>query len=157
MPTLIDGHNLIPHLGLRLDDPEDELALARRLGEYCRIARKTGIEIYFDNARPGSPASQSFGMVKAHFVLPPRIADEAIRQRLKKLGKAARNWTVVSSDRQVQAEARALGATVFPSEQYASMVMETMRVGLPESSSEAGVSKSEVDYWLDQFNNHKQR
>ncbi len=157
MPTLIDGHNLIPCLGLRLDDPEDEQVLARRLGEYCRIARKTGLEIYFDNAQPGSPASQSFGMVKAHFVRPPRIADEAIRQRLKKLGKAARNWTVVSSDRQVQAEARALGAAIIPSEQYALMVIETLRVGLPESSSEAGVSKSEVDYWLDQFNNHKQR
>lgn len=157
MPFLIDGHNLIPKMGLRLDDPEDEMSLARRLGEYCRIARKTGVEIYFDNARPGSPASQAFGMVKAHFVRPPQIADEAIRQRLKKLGKAARNWTVISSDRQVQAEARALGATVIPSEQYASMVMETLRVGLPESSPDSGVSKSDVDYWLDQFNNHKQR
>src|SRR5512140_502536 len=102
MPYLIDGHNLIPKLGLRLDSFDDELELVGRLNEYCRLSRKTGLEVYFDNAAPGSPETRRMGLLTAHFVRKPRIADEAIRLRLKKLGKAARNWTVVSSDRSVQ-------------------------------------------------------
>ena len=53
MPTLIDGHNLIPKLGLRLDSFDDELELVERLNEFCRLARKTQVEVYFDNAQPG--------------------------------------------------------------------------------------------------------
>jgi len=49
-------------------------------------------------------------MVTAHFVRRPLIADEAIHLRLKKLGRAAKNWSVVSSDHSVQNSARASGA-----------------------------------------------
>ena len=41
MPFLIDGHNLIPKLGLRLDSFDDEVELINKLNEFCRITRKT--------------------------------------------------------------------------------------------------------------------
>ena len=37
MPYLIDGHNLIPKLGLRLDLPDDEMQLIGILQEFCRL------------------------------------------------------------------------------------------------------------------------
>ena len=39
MPYLIDGHNLIPKLGLRLDSLDDEEQLIPRLQEFCRLRR----------------------------------------------------------------------------------------------------------------------
>lgn len=155
MPYLIDGHNLIPHFGLSLASLDDELILAQRLSDYCRITRKNGIEIYFDNAQPGGLASQSFGLIKIHFVRRPQLADDAIRQRLIKLAKAAKNWIVISSDRQVQAEARSRGAQVLPSDKFALQVMEALRVGLPEDSHQTQLTESEIQNWLDEFNQKK--
>ena len=65
MPYLIDGHNLIPKLGLRLDSVNDEMELISILQEYCRLERKQ-VELYFD----GAPTShtQKLGAVTAHFL-----------------------------------------------------------------------------------------
>jgi hypothetical protein len=48
MPYLIDGHNLIPKLGLRLDSMDDEQELVVILQEYARLERKKQVEVYFD-------------------------------------------------------------------------------------------------------------
>ncbi len=43
LPYLIDGHNLIPKLGLRLDSIDDEMDLVVRLQEYSPFeARPAG-------------------------------------------------------------------------------------------------------------------
>ncbi len=52
MPYLIDGHNLIPKLGLRLDSPDDEMELAAILQEFARLNRRE-VEVYFDGAPAG--------------------------------------------------------------------------------------------------------
>lgn len=158
MPFLIDGHNLIPKLGLDINALDDEDELLARLNEYCRLSRKGNIEVYFDNAPPGIPESRKAGLVTAHFVRRPLIADEAIRQRLKKLGRAARNWSVVSSDRQVQAEARAAGAEVISSDEFAATVIDTLRAGPPPQANPqarakpGGMSERELNEWLTLFN-----
>lgn len=158
MPFLIDGHNLIPKLGLDINSFDDEDELVMRLNEYCRLSRKGNIEVYFDNAPPGVPESRKVGLVTAHFVRRPLIADEAIRLRLKKLGRAARNWSVVSSDRRVQAEARAAGATVISSDEFAATVIDTLRVGPPPQAhpqpgaKPGGMSERELNEWLALFN-----
>ncbi len=46
MPYLIDGHNLIPKLGLHLDSFDDEVKLINKLNEIYRSARKTQVEVY---------------------------------------------------------------------------------------------------------------
>ncbi len=151
MPTLIDGHNLVPKMGLSLASFDDELQLAERLSDYCRLARKTGLEIYFDNAPDGYPATRRIGLVTAYFVRRPQIADEAIRLRLKKLGKAAKNWGVVSSDHRVQAEARTAGARVFSSDEFAAIVGAALRAGPAASDARNAIGPREVDEWLKIF------
>lgn len=158
MPFLIDGHNLIPKLGLDINSFDDEDELIARLNEYCRLSRKGNIEVYFDNAPPGATESRKVGLVTAHFARRPLIADEAIRLRLKKLGRAARNWSVVSSDRQVQAEARAAGAAIISSDEFAATVIDTLRAGSPLSintpagARPGGMSERELNEWLAIFN-----
>src|SRR5215470_4210350 len=105
MPYLIDGHNLIPRLGLRLDSVDDEMELISVLQEFCRLERRQ-VEVFFDGAPTSQAGTRKQGAVTAYFIRQGTTADDAIRDRLKKLGRSARNWTVVSSDRQVQANAR---------------------------------------------------
>lgn len=119
MTLLIDGHNLIPHIqGLNLSDPDDETKLIKILQEYCRLRRKK-VLVYFDQAPAGLSGIRRYGSVQAHFVQSGRTADDAIIEKLKKLGKRARNVTVVSSDRQVQQAARAVHASVISSQAFA--------------------------------------
>lgn len=154
MPYLIDGHNLIPKLGLRLDALDDELALLNLLGEFSRLSRRGSLEVYFDNAPPGSVLTRKYGNVTAHFVRRPLIADEAIRRRLERLGHAARNWTVITSDRELQGGVRARGGKVISSEEFARTVIETLRTGPdPASSGAAHLSERELEEWLKLFEN----
>ncbi len=148
MPILIDGHNLIPKLGLRLDSLDDELELVARLNEFCRISRKTGLEVYFDGAPSPQAGPRQIGLIKTHFVRLGLTADDAIRDRLRNLGRAAQNWSVVSSDRQVQANARAAHAEIIPSEQFAAQIINTLRVGPPANDKKNAVSETELAEWL---------
>lgn len=150
MPYLIDGHNLIPKMGLDLRSFDDETELVDRLNEFCRLSRRAQVEIYFDNAPPAVPQTRKMGQVTAHFIRRPLIADEAIRQRLKKLGNAAKNWSVVSSDHRVQADARAAGAQVISSEEFSATVSETLRAG-PPATEKKSMSEHELKEWLTLF------
>jgi predicted RNA-binding protein with PIN domain len=147
MPYLIDGHNLIPKLGLHLDAPDDELDLVKRLLEYCR-ARRTQVEVYFDGAPPGAAATRKSGAVTAHFVSRGSSADAAIEARLSSLGASVRNWTVVSSDQRVQRAAQAVHARSQPSEAFAREMTEAGQIDLSTSKSEADLSSEEVEEWL---------
>jgi len=152
MPTIIDGHNLIPKVrGLSLQRLDDEMELIQRLQTYCRVRRKS-VEVYFDKAAPGHQGARSFGAVKAHFVSASSNADTAIRQALHKLGKKARNWEVVSSDRQVQSEARAAGVKVVSSEEFAAQLDDALLQAVKGAGESQGLTADEVDHWLDVFN-----
>ncbi|HKY53730.1 MAG TPA: NYN domain-containing protein, partial [Anaerolineales bacterium] len=94
--------------------------------------------------------TRKLGSVTAHFVRLGANADNAIRERLKKLGKTAKNWTVVSSDRQVQAEARAVHAQIISSDSFASMLKQA-RNSMPKSAGDRQLSSQEVDEWLKLF------
>lgn len=155
MPYLVDGHNLIPKLDLRLDSIDDEMELVAILQEFCRMSRK-GVEVYFDGApAPHLAGTRRFGAVTAHFVRLGSSADEAIRRRLKRLGRSAKNWTVVSSDRQVQAEARAAQARVVSSDSFAAMLKQA-RASAPKGSDQPELSNAEVEEWLKLFGKGKQ-
>lgn len=150
MPYLVDGHNLIPKVGLRLDSPDDEMDLVALLQEFCRLHRRQ-VEVYFDGAPAGQAGTRSLGAVKATFVRAGATADAAIAQRLKRLGRAARNWTVVSSDRQVQAEARAARAEVLSSEEFARQLQQAPRGESCRPAAERVISPAEVEEWLRLF------
>ncbi len=147
MPYLIDGHNLIPKLGLRLDALDDELALVTRLQEFCRL-RRAQVEVYFDGAPPGQPVVRKFGALTAHFIRQTSSADAAIEVRLEKMGKAAHNWTVVSSDHRVQNAARAVHAQVISAEEFARLVTTAQSGTASTPKADRGLSPQEVEAWL---------
>jgi predicted RNA-binding protein with PIN domain len=153
MPYLIDGHNLIPKLGLRLDSMDDEIELIAILQEFCRLERKQ-VEVYFDGAPPLQTQSRKLGAVTAHFVPLGTTADDAIRRHLKKMGKSAKNWVVVSSDRQVQSDARSSGANTLSSDEFANSLKQAPN-STPKPASDRKLSKQEVDDWLKLFKEEK--
>jgi len=158
MNYLIDGHNLIPKLpGLSLQSIDDEMGLVKMLQEYCRRSRNE-VEVYFDNAPVGQAGERRHGSVSAHFVPQGRIADDAIRLRLSKLGRASRNWSVVSSDQRVQREARAVHARVVPSEQFARELVAVLgRASSAEKHADARLSPEEVAAWMKLFSDHSEK
>jgi len=152
MPYLIDGHNLIPKLGLDLSSLDDEITLIELLNEFSRISRRGHIEIYFDNAQLAGSEKRKAGLVSVRFVRKPMLADDAIRLRLKQLKADAKNWSVVSSDHQVQAEAKSAGAKVISSDEFARTVTETLRAGPPAGpGAKKPLSARELDEWLTLF------
>jgi hypothetical protein len=157
MLYLIDGHNLIPRIpGIHLQDLEDEIQLIKMLQDYCRATRSK-VEVFFDNAPTGSIGVQHHGRLTAHFILQGRTADDAIRSRLKKLGRSARNWTVVSSDREIAAAARESGARVYTAEQFAAKVRAAREDhGIsPEKDENPDLSAPAIEEWLELFQSGK--
>lgn len=149
MPYLIDGHNLIPKLGLSLEDPDDEMELIRLLQDFARIRRQP-VEVYFDGAPAGQAGERKFGAVKAHFVRRGRSADSAIRSRLEALAGSAKNWVVVSSDHEVQNAARMNRARVTASEDFVKLLRETLTGSTP-ATDDKKLSAGEVEEWLKLF------
>jgi len=155
MPYLIDGHNLIPKLGLRLESMDDENELVAILQEYSRLERKQ-VEVYFDGAPSPHAGMRKLGTVTAHFVPLGKTADEAIRKRLKKMGKSAKNWIIVSSDRQVQTEARAAQAGFITSDAFAKLLKKARNTA-PKPANDHTLSKQEVEDWLKVFEQRKNK
>jgi len=150
MPLLIDGHNLIGHLPtIDLSDPEDERRLIEALLAYCRRTRRKAT-VFFDRGTLGPGELPPLANLTVRFVRPPSSADAAIRARLASLGGAARNWTLVSSDRAVQAAARRAGARVVSAADFS---LELRDPGNAEESPEKpdSLAPEEVDRWLRLF------
>jgi hypothetical protein len=156
MPFLIDGHNLIPKIpGLSLQALDDENHLIALLQDFCRLQRKQ-VDVYFDNASPGMAGSRRFGVVTAHFVPQGSDADTAIRKRLSRLGKSAPNWTVVSSDASVQAEARAVGAKVISSDEFVRLLFRSGGdTVVRDQKSEIQMTPEEINEWIRLFQQRK--
>ena len=150
MPYLIDGHNLIPKLGLRLDSMDDEMDLVGRLQEYSRLKRAQ-VEVFFDGAPAGQASTRKAGMVTAHFVRLGSSADAAIEGRLIKLKRTAKNWTVVSSDRRVQRAAGAAQARAMSAEEFAREMAGVQSKRPVKPKGESGLSPEEVEEWLTFF------
>lgn len=153
MPYIIDGHNLIPKVaGIDLQNIDDEKQLIQQLQAFARRSGKS-IEVFFDKAPPGQARRQTHGKVTAFFVRETRTADAAIAARLRALGGGARNWTVVSSDREVQAGARACHAGVISSQVFAKQLATPSSGPDPVAGKKvsAEVNQEEVEYWLKQF------
>lgn len=154
MYYLIDGHNLIPQLpGLELDQLDDEQALVAQLQAFCRTGQHQ-VEVFFDNAPVGHTGQRRFGRVLAHFVRQGSTADAAIQARLQRAGRQARSWAVISSDRQVQAAARHLGAQVLSSQDFAQQLLAASsrrNATSAEEDPDLHLSAEELDEWLNLF------
>jgi predicted RNA-binding protein with PIN domain len=153
MPFLIDGHNLIPQFpGIQLGEIDDEIKLIQKLKSFAS-RKKTSIEVYFDQAPPGSAGRRSYGRVTAIFVRQGDTADNAIRRRLQKLGKQAKNWTTVSNDHEVQSSARIALSPVLTSGRFAALIESaagTDSIG-EEGKQTPPISAEDLDDWMDFF------
>ena len=159
MNLIIDGHNLVAQVpGLSLGLLDDEARLVRLLGRFARQGRHR-VEVYFDGAPPGEAGVRTFGQVRAHFIAQRSTADAAIRRRLRALGRSAADWTVVTSDRAVQAAGREARARVLKSEEFASRLQAPLRarVGSAGQAAEEPPSEAEVQEWLEIFKGHSKR
>lgn len=152
MLYLIDGHNLIPFVeGLSLKQMDDEMKLLELLQVFARENR-VQIEVFFDGASPGWAGARNYGNIRAHFVRKGKTADEAIRQRLDQLPTGG-GVSVVSSDRQVQAEARIHRAGIISSAEFARNMRwnpapQTKKM---KKGSQIELSDDEVNEWLELF------
>ncbi|HNF94512.1 MAG TPA: NYN domain-containing protein [Anaerolineales bacterium] len=155
MPYIIDGHNLIPKLGLRLDEPDDEMELVRLLQDFARIRRQQ-IDVYFDGAPAGQAGMRKFGSIKAHFVRQGQTADSAIRRRLEEMGKAAKNWVIVSSDHEVQSAARVHMAQSIRSEEFVKQIRIAFSTSTQTGASDSKLSAQEVEEWINLFSKKKE-
>jgi predicted RNA-binding protein with PIN domain len=161
MPYLIDGHNLIPKIpGLNLGDIDVEVTLILLLQEFCRRSRKQ-VDVYFDNAPSGNAQTRKYGRVTAHFIHQGRTADTAIRSRLRKIGKSAQNWTVVTSDREVAIAAKEAKARTISAGDFARAYLfgETTQEASTAKDADLTLNLDEVEDWLKIFkvDNHKTR
>lgn len=159
MSIIIDGHNLVPHIpGLSLSDLDDEQRLIEMVQEYCRIRRKQ-VELYFDNAPPGVVGMKQMGMVRVKFARKGRTADQDIKERLEKLGNAARNWVVVTSDQSVQLAVRSARAQVISAEEFARDIRNTLQNKGAKGKAvvDEPVSEDEIEQWLKIFQRGKQK
>jgi predicted RNA-binding protein with PIN domain len=152
MNWLIDGHNLIPNVpGLSLASADDEMQLIAWLQVFCRMQR-TKVEVYFDLSPAGYSGSRTFGMVKAHFIRQGRSADDAIAARLRHLGKSASTWTVVTSDRRVQAEAKSVHARVVTSADFSARLIQSQQQEQAKAKEmDKPMQEEEVAGWLELF------
>ena len=150
MPYLIDGHNLIPKVGLHLNSPDDEMELVAILKEFARLKRQQ-VEVYFDGAPIGQAGTRKLGTVRAHFVPLGQTADSAIRSRLNRMEKDAKNWIIVSSDHEVQNAARAVRAQVVTSDEFVKMLRAATNSAPKSNTENKKLSAQEVDEWLKLF------
>lgn len=153
MNLVIDGHNLIPKIpGMSLKDLDDEPKLIALVQEYCRLKHTTA-ELFFDGALPGFSSGIKGGLVHIHAVRKGTAADEAILNFLTQKGKAARNFTLISSDHHVQTQGRNLGATILTSDQFAHDLVNTLSQPEKKSSGDLKpLSQTEINEWLELFN-----
>jgi predicted RNA-binding protein with PIN domain len=148
MPLLIDGHNLIGRLpDLRLDDPDDEAKLAARLRTYsARTGRR--ITVVFDQGLPGGHSRElSGGGVEVVFAASGHTADGILCERIRR-ARDPRGLTVVTSDREVIAAARARGARVMRSGRFAAQLGEPQTASVEQ---DVHLSAEEVEEWLKVF------
>jgi predicted RNA-binding protein with PIN domain len=150
MNYIVDGHNLVSHIpGLNLSMPDDEQRLVELLILFCqKYAHK--VEVYFDRAPVGRSGTTNHGRVRAHFVPERSSADDAIRKRLRSMGKSASTWAVVSSDRSVQAATREARAQVLSADEFASLMLSSLQPkdAIPASPEDEPLSEAEVREWI---------
>jgi predicted RNA-binding protein with PIN domain len=151
MSYLIDGHNLIPNVrGISLQDLDDEIALIKLLQTFARKSRRK-VEVFFDKAPEREARTQNYGTIKVHFVRQSITADEAIIQRLYTMEKRAKNWTVVTSDRQIAAVVKAVHATLLSSQEFAKLLQKTLDSAEEMNRQDKALGDAEVAEWLRLF------
>jgi predicted RNA-binding protein with PIN domain len=150
MPLLIDGHNLIGQIpGLSLADHDDEGELVMLLRRYTTAKRGRHVVVVFDHGVYGHPHRLDGYGVTCHFARSPQDADTQLIRRLGALNRP-RDWTLVTSDRQVARVAEERGVRVLGSQEFARQLLGPARPpsAAREEKRDVRLSEAEVEEWL---------
>jgi predicted RNA-binding protein with PIN domain len=155
MPLLVDGHNLIGQIpGIKLSDADDEGELIMLLRRYSTAKRSRQVVVVFDHGVYGHPQKLDGYGITCHFARSPQDADAHLIKRLRAL-KRPRDWTLVTSDRQVMRVAEERGVKVISSQEFARQLLAApARVAAPpEEKRDVQLSEAEIAEWMEIFQN----
>jgi len=155
MPVIIDGHNLLRSIQKLSEDFEsvNDLRLCHIVGRYLKLTGEKG-EIVFDGTGP--PDKTSYGNISNLEVLfagRNTDADKVIQDKIR-ANTAPKRLTVVSSDRKLQAAARARKATALKSNVFWANLQKQLsrRTKIKEPPAKRhGLSEAETEQWLKFF------
>ena len=152
MPLLIDGHNLIGQIpGLSLADPDDEGDLVMLLRRYTTARRGRKIVVVFDHGVYGHAQTLDGYGVSCHFARSPQDADAQLIKRIRAL-KRPRDWTLVTSDRQVARAAEEYGVRVISSHVFARQLLAPASPTVaPAEQRDISQSEAQIDEWMRLF------
>lgn len=150
---IVDGYNLLHcfrYLGRMMNrEPERARAeLVRRLGGF-RGSKRIRVWVVFDGRGDEDELKRAGVYGVRVFFSGQASADSRIIQLLKQQ-KNPRAWTVVSSDREVQFNARGVGAEVVGSGRFADLVAASAPKPVSESEKPE-MSASDVAEWEEFF------
>jgi hypothetical protein len=138
MPILLDGNNLLN----RLPKASRTRADVRRLVLDSTRHEKTTVVVVFDGPPPRDALpEESLGKVTVLYSA-PKSADDVIISRLP-AGPSARNWVVITDDRELARKARDRGAPVRPIGEWQSKRPQRSR----RQRAESKLSSHEVEAW----------
>jgi hypothetical protein len=146
MPILIDGNNLLHNL-----PPADRSRerVRRAVLDACRHERRR-ITVVFDGPPPPpSPPRESLGPVTVLYAGSEK-ADDVIIRTLPG-GSSARDWVVVTDDRELQSRARDRGASIRTLAEWSKRRRPPPAKPRPESK----LSSHEVAEWEEFFRRRK--
>ena len=139
MPVLVDGNNLLHRLPPESRSREQVRRLSLELARHEHMH----ITVVFDGPPPsGSPLQEDLGNVTVVYS-DSQSADDAVVARLPQ-GTAAKNWVVVTGDRELARRSKQRGATVRPLGEWQAKLK---RVPQPDSKHEPALSEAEVEEW----------
>ncbi|HEU5103246.1 MAG TPA: NYN domain-containing protein, partial [Roseiflexaceae bacterium] len=150
MPLLIDGHNLIGQIpGLSLADPDDEGDLVMLLRRYTTARRGRKAVVVFDHGVYGHPQRLDGYGVTCYFARSPQDADTQLIKRVRAL-KRPREWTLVTSDRQVARVGAECGVRVVSAQEFARQLTAPAKPAPAAADEQRDVrlSEAEIEEWL---------
>ena len=155
MPFLIDGNNLMGTMtGMRMGDPEAQRRFVQELLSYQRL-RKKGIVVVFDGL-PETGAQKrdrSLGAVTVRYSGAGVSADDVIAGMLAKA--TPEHYVLVTSDRELQARARALRVKVTGCREFLAEMEEEGKKAEEKKASGRPLSAAEVEEWMRLFRRPK--
>lgn len=153
---IIDGFNLgfkIPRVAQALRSGDVEEAIREIITFAGRnvplSARK--IILVFDGQRGTYSYIATPPNMRLTFSRAPETADDLIRKHLRGLSSAG-EWTVVTSDREIISTAKAAGASVIRSEDFAAKATQPAAPSSFDRADEKYNPRNvDIDFWLKQF------
>ena len=163
MHYIIDGHNLIGKMpDISLKDPNDEVKLTMRIKSWVTESKKREVTLFFDGGIQGMTMNRlSSRNLKVIFAPAGKTADSLIISHLRKL-KNPREYTLVTSDREIIGDAKTLRIPSLLSEEFiermgfvfkeqSEKAPKTKKEAPSEKPDVAKISDADVQEWLDLF------